>query len=202
MGKTWIIDIQHYGSDPVSLFELPAPARRLAEYFGSIIQAASIASPGVVVKTALSCRRRPGRRPCPGHIMVRLLEVPPEIEWQCSQCDDNGIIRNWAGTAWDLSEYSTGAAGDEGRSLLKVFLTREEYRVLQAGGVAFDRYCDRIIYSAEITDRGVMIVGGYDDMDYFLDCVAAEANHEENRSRRQLLESIYDRVVDGLDEAS
>lgn len=102
-----------------------------------------------------------------------------------------------------LGSVGTQCRSDDwrGKTLIVIFLTDEEYRVLRTGGVAFDRYCDRIIYSAEIADGGVKIVGCCDDIDYFLDCVAAEANHEQNRSRRRLLESIYDSFKDALNEA-
>jgi hypothetical protein len=53
------------------------------------------------------CRRLPGRQRCPGQIHVRIgKEDPPEIHWACPQCEENGIIRNWQGSAWDLSDWS------------------------------------------------------------------------------------------------
>ncbi len=192
MGDTWIIDIRHFGTDQASLMDIPVRARRLAEYFGAVISAATLATPGVIVNTALQCRRRPGRKPCPGHLIVEPYEVPPEIQWSCSDCNDNGVIRNWKGTAWDLSERGANAAGDEAQ--YSVLINREEYRALRKGGVAFDLYCDRIIYGAETLVSGIEVTGNYDDLDYFLDCLAAEANHETNRGRRKLLESVYDRI--------
>jgi len=53
----------------------------------------------------MRCRRHPGRQRCPGRIHVRIgKEDPPEILWVCPRCEENGIIRNWQGTAWDLSD--------------------------------------------------------------------------------------------------
>ena len=53
----------------------------------------------------MRCRRRPGRQRCPGRIHVRIgKEDPPEIHWACPRCEENGIIRNWQGSAWDLAD--------------------------------------------------------------------------------------------------
>lgn len=197
MSDTWSIDIRHYGENPASLFELPAPARRLAQYFGGVIFAATVVEPGVVVETALRCRRRPGRRPCPGHLIVSRHDVPPQIRWNCSHCDDNGYIRGWRGTGWDLYDIASGEREPRDAKLHRVLLTEDEYLVLwnvQQVGAAFDMDTARIIYGAITTRHGVEISGSFDDLDYFLDCLAAEANHEKNSRKRKALESVYDQM--------
>jgi len=97
-----IADMTHYTSllDPGA--EVPKEARRLGEYLGRIVGAASLARIGAVVETDVRCRRRPGRRPCSGHVR---LHVGPdgEITWECSVCLDTGLIQNWQGTLWDHS---------------------------------------------------------------------------------------------------
>lgn len=190
MADTWIIDITHYGTDRLSIWDIPQPARRLAEYFGSIVGAATLSGPGSTVHTALRCRRRPGRKPCSGHIVVERFEVPPEIEWSCSSCGDRGVIRNWRRTGWDLSEKGTSL--DNGEERLAVRLSTEQYDALRKGGVAFDAESDRVVLGAVTTGRGIEIGGTFDELDYFLECLAAEANHETNAARRRLLESVYD----------
>ncbi|MBN1288390.1 MAG: hypothetical protein JXA49_01985 [Actinobacteria bacterium] len=190
MADTWIIDITHFGTDRASIWDIPPHARRLAEYFGSIIGAATLTGPGLVVHTALRCRRRPGRKPCPGRIVVERLEVPPEIEWSCSSCGDRGVLRNWRRTGWDLSEKGEFLNGTERR--IGIELTAEQYDVLRKGGVAFDAESDRIVLGAITTGRGIEIRGTFDELDYFLECLAAEANHETNPARRRLLDAAYD----------
>jgi PhzF family phenazine biosynthesis protein len=84
---------------------IPEPARRLSEYLGSIVEKASLYFPERWGETNMRCRRRPGRQRCPGRIHVRIgKEDPPEILWACPRCEENGIIRNWQGSAWDLSD--------------------------------------------------------------------------------------------------
>lgn len=197
MEDRWIIDITHYGTDKASIWDLPPPSRRLAEYFGSIVSAATLAPPGAEVHTALRCRRRPGRKPCPGHIVVERLEVPPEIEWSCPCCGDRGVIRNWRGTGWDLS--GKGNSGNNGEPRLAIELSIEQYDALRKDSVSFDAECERIILGAVTTRRGIEIKGTFEELDYFLECLAAEANHETNAARRRLLDSVYDAVQALLD---
>ena len=55
----------------------------------------------------MPCRRRPGRRRCPGEIHAGFAEDPREITWICPRCGDNGLIQGWRGTRWDRSPGST-----------------------------------------------------------------------------------------------
>lgn len=190
MADTWIIDITHYGTDRASILSIPAPARRLAEYFGSIVGAATIAAPGVDVHTALRCRRRPGHKPCPGRIVVERIEVPPEVAWECPWCRDKGVIRNWRGTGWDLTDKV--ASSNNGEQRITVVLSGEQYDVLRKGSVAFDAECKRIVLGAVTTRGGIEIKGTIGELDYFLECLAAEANHEANSAKRRLLDAVYD----------
>jgi hypothetical protein len=101
MGDTWIVDMTHYLMADGMLAE--GPWAGIARHFGAIASAASLQKTGIWVDTALRCRRRPGRRPCPGHIRLFRTDIPSRIEWHCTSCDDDGWISNWEGTIWDLS---------------------------------------------------------------------------------------------------
>jgi hypothetical protein len=37
-----------------------------------------------------------------GTVGVRRTETSPAVEWECSECGDDGIISGWEGTRWDL----------------------------------------------------------------------------------------------------
>jgi hypothetical protein len=100
---TMIADMTHYVEVLVPGAPLPPTTRRLGEYLGSIVSAASLARPDALVVTALRCRRRPARRQCSGRIRFRVLGDTGEILWECTECADNGIIHNWQGTLWDCS---------------------------------------------------------------------------------------------------
>jgi Flp pilus assembly protein TadD len=84
---------------------LPASVIRFTEYLGSIIAGASLSPSPEWQTLKRKCRRRPGRKPCPGSIRVRIgEETPPEIDWDCPRCGESGIIRNWRGSEWDNSD--------------------------------------------------------------------------------------------------
>jgi hypothetical protein len=96
----WVTDFTHFLDESGGPHRgIAAPARRLGEYFGAIVAAATSDSD---VAPQIPCRRRPGRRPCPGVIAHRIL-TDTSIHWACPHCSDNGFISNWQGTAWDNS---------------------------------------------------------------------------------------------------
>lgn len=96
----WITDMRHFLDDngmPV----VSGPPGRVASYLGGIVLALGKAPFDELVVTGIPCRRRPGRRPCPGHICAIKRTNPRRIEWICPQCKDEGVIYNWEGTYWD-----------------------------------------------------------------------------------------------------
>jgi hypothetical protein len=54
----------------------------------------------------LKCRRRPGRKPCPGEIETDFEPDTDTIVWWCPVCGENGYITNWQGTLWDCATDS------------------------------------------------------------------------------------------------
>ncbi len=69
MGDTFITDIVHFEGIPAGPSH--EPARRMAQFFGDIVSAASVSPAGELIEAALFCRRRPGRMKCPGHLQIR-----------------------------------------------------------------------------------------------------------------------------------
>lgn len=104
MGDTWIIAMVHYNWTDAESERIPGPAKRLAQYMGSIV-AASVGPHRRARITQVQCRRRPRRKRCEGRIVSAI--VPDElrggdaIEWQCPVCGDNGLITEWQGTRWE-----------------------------------------------------------------------------------------------------
>jgi len=103
MGDTWISDIRHFlDADGRIPDDLPGPALRLAYYFGSIVEAVTLHEKRQIVNTGIRCRRRPGRKRCPGEVLALIDEKNNSaINWQCPMCNNNGIISGWQGTFWD-----------------------------------------------------------------------------------------------------
>jgi len=66
MADTWITDLTDFLGNGRLPQELPGPALRLAEHLGKIAAAVTGAEPDDPL--GVCCRRRPGRRPCPGEI--------------------------------------------------------------------------------------------------------------------------------------
>jgi hypothetical protein len=80
---------------------LPPRPRPIAQFLGAIVVAICAQAPGEMIALPVSCRRRPGHRPCVGEIRALQVEPSGEIRWHCPACGDHGYIRNWQGTPWD-----------------------------------------------------------------------------------------------------
>jgi len=192
MGDTWIVDITHYEDILDPTLDIPESARRLGMFFGTIVQAATAwPFPDIPTQSVLRCRRRPGRKPCPGFLRVLLLEDKNEIAWGCSSCDDEGWISNWRGSHWDLS-FDAEDPRDYDETL-DVRLTAEEAAAL----VRMPWYDDgvrRTIMAAHSHGNDINLWGTEEELDDLLDAVAGEANHELNRTWRKRLDSAFDKI--------
>jgi hypothetical protein len=95
MPGAWITDLRHFEDDDGGAAELPAPALALARFLRSITGWMTSRPVDEVERTNVWCRRKPGRRPCPGEIHATLDPGDGNIEWWCpeslkSQCRDVG----------------------------------------------------------------------------------------------------------------
>ena len=101
MADTWITDLTDFLEDGRLPAALPGPARRLAEYLGSIVASVTGTEPDDPL--GVRCRRRPERRPCRGEVEGYVDPESNAIHWVCLECGDNGLISNWEDTIWDLT---------------------------------------------------------------------------------------------------
>jgi len=200
VGNTWVTDLRHLLDlrDPAVAHKIPAPARNLGEYFGSIVEAVSAGweDHGELVATMVRCRRRPGRKPCPGRINAVIAnDIPGDIEWRCDNCDDRGIISHWRGTPWDLP----GVEGfeheeDEARVLVDLLVREEEYDAIR-GILVLDDLADRVVKAARgVGDGDVLLEAPRAWLDHLLEFVAAEVEHTANRTKRALLDAVMERA--------
>jgi len=102
LGDTWITDLTHFLDQNGHIAPKSGPARRMAEYLAAIV--AMVSRPELVIPAEyrVRCRRRPGRKPCTGMVDVDLDPETEDVVWWCPVCGDNGYIRNWKGTFWNL----------------------------------------------------------------------------------------------------
>jgi hypothetical protein len=78
--------------------------RQLAQHLCQIVSAVTSQAAEGLLDTSLACRRRPGRKPCPGQIQAGFDEASGRIRWLCPSCGARGWISGWQGTRWDKGE--------------------------------------------------------------------------------------------------
>lgn len=167
--------------------DTPGPARRLAEHLTNIVRTATAGDAGTAWESALPCRRRPANRRCPGRIIVLRTEPGTPIRWQCSVCDDDGVISNWEDTPFDLRRRRLTVAGAGNEILIadEVAATLRQLSLL-------DTDCERLVFRIRAHHDGAILAATDEELDELIAAVAAEANHEPNRRRRQPLDAAFD----------
>jgi hypothetical protein len=180
-----VSDLNHFLDLPENV---PGPARRLAQHFGNIVRAATAGGRvGDRWMSALPCRRRPARRPCPGRITIVRREPPAPIQWQCSVCADEGIISNWEDSPYDLRRRRLAVAGEVNEIVIAV----EVASVLREL-VLLDPDCQRLVFGMRAHPNGAALAATDDELDELIGGVGAEANHEPNRRRQHRLDVAFD----------
>lgn len=192
MSNTWVTDMRDFeglfGNDADDASE----ARKIAEYFGSIVMAATSWWIGIPMASTIRCRRRPGRRPCPGYIQLLRADRPPQIEWQCPCCDDNGVIDGWEGSRWDLSRPE-----EEDDPEVDVLLTEREHLALRDRGSG-DKGIMRIVMGALAAGREIVMSASVEEMEHLAGFVAVEAEREPRQSRRRLLREVERKLKEAV----
>lgn len=122
-----------------------------------------------------------GRQPCPGHVAVLRIDVPPSVEWQCTSCGDEGVISAWEHSPFDLRGYTTDFArpGDDVELVIddQVAATLRSLTLIDSTG-------ERLVFRARPSEHGIVLRGNEDDVDELIGYVAAEANREPDRGVR------------------
>jgi len=167
--------------------DTPGPARRLAGHLTSIVRAATAGDAGAAWETALPCRRRPANHRCAGRMIVLRTEPGTPIRWQCSICNDEGVISNWEGSPFDLRRQRLALTG----TLTEIVVPDEVAAALRELSL-LDTDCERLIFRIRGHNDGAILAATDEDLDELIGFVAAEANHEVNRRRRQRLDAAFD----------
>jgi hypothetical protein len=179
----FVTDLHHYLDLPE---DTPGPARRLAEHLSDIVRAATAGDAGTAWESALTCRRRPGNRRCPGRMIVRRTKPAAPIQWQCGACDDDGVISNWEDSPFDLRRRRLAVAGAATEIIIsnQVAAALRDLRLL-------DVDCERLVFRTRTHNDGAVLTATAEELDELIGFVAAEANHEPNRRRQQRLDAAF-----------
>lgn len=189
----FVSDLRHFLGMPE---DAPGPAQRMAEHLSSVVRAATAGPTGTVWVSALPCRRRPGHRPCPGHIAVSRPDLPARIAWRCTSCGDEGVISGWESSPYDLHR-----PGSEPARLADVqVLIPDEVAATLRRLDLLDTDCERLVFRARATSEGIVLDTNAEDLDELIGYVAANANHEENRRRQKRMDIAFDVLNDALKE--
>jgi hypothetical protein len=179
-----VTDLHHFLDLPP---DTPGPARQLAGHLSNIVRAATAGDAGTAWESALHCRRRPGNRRCPGRMIVRWTEPGAPIRWQCSTCQDEGVISNWEDSPFDLRRRRP-ALVDPAREIVipdQVAAALRELRLL-------DTDCERLVFRIRARNGRAILAATDGDLDELMGFVAAEADREPSRRRQQRLDAAYD----------
>ena len=175
-----VTDLRHFDGvelDPAA----PGPALRLAEHLRRIVRAATASSVPGRRATALACRRRPGHRPCTGHLLVERQDVPSAIRWVCPACGEAGVIDGWQGSPYDLSVPIDPEESDQS---VRVVVPESGYRLI-LDELSLDPECERLVYRARPDDGGVELSGSEEDLEELGGAISFEANHAATRERQR-----------------
>jgi hypothetical protein len=182
-----VTDLNHFLDLPE---DTPGPARQLAGHLGNIVRAATAGDAGTAWESALPCRRRPAHRRCPGRMIVLRTEAGAPIRWQCSACDDEGVISNWEDSAFDLCRRQLTLAEDVNEVVIP-----DEVAAALRGLQLLDTDCERVVFRIRARNDGAILAATDDELDELIGFVAAEANHEPSRRRQQLLDTAFDALT-------
>lgn len=179
-----VTDLHHFLDLPP---DTPGPARRLAQHLGNIVRAATAGDAGAAWQTALPCRRRPANQACPGRIVVLRTQAGTPIRWQCSSCDDTGLISNWEDSPFDLRRPGLTIA----QPAHHIAITDETAAALRDLQL-LDPDCERLVFRIRAHHDGTVLAATEDDLEELIGAAAAEANHEPNRRRQRRLDAAID----------
>jgi hypothetical protein len=187
----FVADLRHFLDIPD---DVPGPARKMAEQLGFVVRAATAGDAGVPWVSALSCRRRPGNRPCAGHIAVFRADLPAPIEWRCTGCGDEGVISGWEDSPHDLRQPRSWSDNEQRFETLLTDDLGAPLREL----MFLDMECERLIFRMHHSIDGAVLTASADELDELLGFIAANANHETNRRRQKRLGASFDALTEAL----
>ncbi|GAA4544186.1 hypothetical protein GCM10023161_30580 [Mycobacterium paraffinicum] len=118
-------------------------------------------------------------------------EASAPIRWWCTVCDDEGVLRNWADTPYDLRRRRLSVAGD-----VDEVIVSDETAAALRGLVLLDPDCERLVFGMRAHPDGAVLLASAHDLEELIGFVAAEANHEPNRRRQDRLDAAFNALTE------
>nr|GLK33700.1 hypothetical protein GCM10017611_05420 [Rhodococcus wratislaviensis] len=178
-----VTDLRHFLDLPD---KVPGPARRLAEQLYDLVRAATAGDTGAAWVSALRCRRRPGNRACAGRMLVLRTDPSGPIVWECSSCGDAGRISDWEDSPFDLRRRRPTPTHP-----VHPLRIPDEVATTLRGIILLDADCERVVFGARVEGDDIILPVSDVDLEELIGYVAADANHEPNRRRRQRLDAAF-----------
>lgn len=177
----FVSDLRHFLGMPE---EAPGPAVRMAEHLTAVVRAAT------------------GTQAVSGRMVVFRADLPAPIEWRCDACGDEGVISGWEGSYADLR----CPRGDRSRTTKTEVWVADEVMVVLRDLRLLDTDCERMVFAARADPDGAdpdalgaSLDLDAEDLDELIGCVAAEANHEDDRRRQKRLDSAFKALSEALE---
>ncbi|EQD38126.1 hypothetical protein B2A_11604, partial [mine drainage metagenome] len=97
----YITDATHFLDANGAIGPKDGYGRKMAEFFGSVIVAATLTETGTSdhVPKCIRC----------GGAVSSVVGVSGAIEWKCGACATEGRLSNWRNTLWDLTPICNGS---------------------------------------------------------------------------------------------
>ena len=89
----YITNAKHFLNDKGAIGPMRGPARKMAEFLGNVIIAATLPDPGPNGPQCIKCK---------GAVEVGV-SATHDIQWRCPACAQAGLISNWRCTVWDMT---------------------------------------------------------------------------------------------------
>lgn len=116
--------------------------------------------------------------------MLRTEPATP-IRWQCSACEDEGVISNWEDSPFDLRRRRPVLA-DAASEIVIAEEVAAALRQLRS----LDTNCERLVFRIRGRDDHAILAATGNELAELIELVAAEVNHEPIRRRRQRLGAL------------
>jgi hypothetical protein len=120
-------------------------------------------------------------------MIVQWTDAGAPIRWQCSVCHDEGVISNWEDSPFDLRRRQLTLAEAASEIVIP-----DEVAAALRGLQLLDTDCERLVFRIRARNDHAILAATVDDLDALIGFVAAEANHEPDRRRRQRLDAAFD----------